>query len=236
MVLLRLISGLAATALLWGTCQKSSQLLAGPVHTAPSLRMLALGDSYTIGESVPDTDRYPVQTVQKLCTESGICLARPEIIATTGWTTANLLNALSEAKPEGPYAAVTLLIGVNNQYQGRSQSEYKAQLAELLQQAITLTGNKPSHVLVLSIPDYSVTPFGQSTPAPLRIAAQIDSFNLINRQLSADYGVQWLDITTASRKAAGDRSLIARDGLHFSGKEYEIWAGLMEPIVKNMIK
>ncbi|MBS1663910.1 MAG: SGNH/GDSL hydrolase family protein [Bacteroidetes bacterium] len=206
------------------------------MRPAAPLRMLALGDSYTIGESVAETDRYPVQAVSRLRVSSGINFDNPDIIATTGWTTADLLDALSAAKPAGPYTAVTLLIGVNNQYQGRSQSEYKEQLRALLQQAIALAGNKPSHVLVLSIPDYSITPFGRSTPAPSYIAAQIDSFNLINRQLSAEYAVNWLDVTAESRKAANDPTLLARDGLHFSGKEYETWARLMEPVLKNMVK
>jgi lysophospholipase L1-like esterase len=136
----------------------------------------------------------------------------------------------------GPYAVVTLLIGVNDQYQGHSLSDYRSQLTTLLRQAIGLAGNRRSHVLVLSIPDYSVTPFGRSAADPSRIAAQIDSFNVIGRQVTADYGVAWLDITTESRKAADDLSLIAGDGLHFSGKEYERWAQLMEPVVKGMEK
>ena len=206
------------------------------VHAdAPApLRMLALGDSYTIGESVAVVDRYPVQLVAHLRDSDRIIFDSPEIIATTGWTTGNLLDALSVARPAGPYALVTLLIGVNNQYQGRSPSEYRSQLTTLLQQAIVLAGNRPSHVLVLSIPDYSVTPFGRSAADPSSIAAQIDSFNVISRQVTAGYGVAWLDITTESRRAADDLSLVAGDGLHFSGKEYERWAQLMEPVVKEM--
>lgn len=212
----------------------------GPASPGPAnrsgLKMLALGDSYTIGESVSETDRYPVQAVQKLYTDSDIYFDKPEIIATTGWTTANLINALAAAKPTGPYDAVTLLIGVNNQFQGRSPDEYRTQLTTLLQQAITLAGNQPSHVLVLSIPDYSITPFGRSMRNPSAIATQIDAFNAINQQLAKDYQVNWLDITAESRKAATEPSLLANDGLHFSGKEYERWAQLMEPIVKKMVK
>ena len=239
---------------LWGgisphmACQKSSLLSPSgypsnspaaansPADTgATGLRMLALGDSYTIGQSVPEADRYPEQIVKKLCTNDHICFEKPQIIATTGWTTGNLLDAITSASPSGPYQAVTLLIGVNNQFQGLSQDEYKTQLMTLLQQSIALAGNQPSHVLVLSIPDYSVTPFGRSARDPLFIAAQIDSFNNINRQLAANYSVNWLDVTTESRKAATDPTLIAADGLHFSGKEYEIWARLMEPIIKGMM-
>ncbi len=226
-------------------CQKSS--LAGNPGTSPGrvtdplsttdssrLRMLALGDSYTIGESVSEADRYPVQVAKKLCDNDHLCFADPGIIATTGWTTGNLLDALAAAKPTGPYQVVTLLIGVNNQYQGRSLEEYRTQLKILLQASIALAGNQPSHVLVLSIPDYSITPFGQSTGRAPLIATSIDSFNAICRQLSADYKVNWLDVTAESRKAATNPSLIAADGLHFSGKEYAIWAGLMEPVIKGM--
>jgi len=198
------------------------------------LRMLALGDSYTIGESVAVVDRYPVQLVTRLRDSDRIFFDNPEIIATTGWTTGNLLDALSVSRPAGPYALVTLLIGVNDQYQGRSPSEYRAQLTTLLQQAIGLAGNTRSHVLVLSIPDYSVTPFGRSAANPSRIAAQIDIFNAIGQRVAADHGVAWLDITTESRRAADDLSLVAGDGLHFSGKEYQRWAMLMEPIVRKM--
>jgi lysophospholipase L1-like esterase len=198
------------------------------------LRMLALGDSYTIGESVAVVDRYPVQLVTRLRDSDRIFFDNPEIIATTGWTTGNLLDALSVSRPAGPYALVTLLIGVNDQYQGRSPSEYRAQLTTLLEQAIGLAGNTRSHVLVLSIPDYSVTPFGRSAANPSRIAAQIDIFNAIGQRVAADHGVAWLDITTESRRAADDLSLVAGDGLHFSGKEYQRWAMLMEPIVRKM--
>jgi len=223
---------------------------ATPRADTTHLHMLALGDSYTIGQSVSEKDRYPQQLVKKLCTNEHICFEDPQIIATTGWTTGNLLDALDAADLSGSghsgparsgfgpslsYQAVTLLIGVNNQFQGRSQEEYSTQLSTLLQESIALAGNQPAHVLVLSIPDYSVTPFGQSTGNAAAIARSIDSFNSIGRQLSMTYRVNWLDVTTESRKAFADPTLIAADGLHFSGKEYEIWARLMEPIVKEMV-
>jgi lysophospholipase L1-like esterase len=214
-----------------------------PQKAAPSY--LALGDSYTIGESVEDSERYPVQALHQLFPGS-----RPEIIATTGWTTGNLLDALTAANPSPGYQAVSLLIGVNNQYQGRSQTEYREQFTALLKAAIRLAGNRPGHVLVLSIPDYSVTPFARgsntapvgqgpvrtNTPvgqSPVRtnrfIAAQIDSFNAINYRIASEFGANYLDVTTESRKALVDPGLIAADGLHFSGKEYAIWAKKMEP-------
>jgi len=184
---------------------------------------LALGDSYTIGESVDASQRYPVQALHQLYPGR-----QPEIIATTGWTTKDLLDALETAKPEGPYQAVSLLIGVNDEYQGRSQSEYRERFTILLKAAIRLADNRPDHVLVLSIPDYSVTPFAQRGNT-MHIARQIDSFNVINRVIAEAYKVRYLDVTTASRKALADPSLIAADGLHFSGKEYALWAKMMEP-------
>lgn len=206
-----------------------------------ALTWLALGDSYTIGQSVAIEDRYPMQAAKLLQTDHLTCQS-PEIIATTGWTTDDLLNALvttppalSTQKPAQPYNIVTLLIGVNNQYQGRSQSEYRDQFTRLLRQSIALAGYKSSHVIVLSIPDYSVTPYAHGRNTAL-IAAQIDSFNLINYKLSQDYQVHYLDITTDSRMALNDGSLIASDGLHFSGKEYAVWAEKLEEIMKDILK
>ena len=202
---------------------------------------LALGDSYTIGQSVEASDRYPVQAVQLLKSDHLTCQS-PEIIATTGWTTEDLLQsliaeppALTAASPSHFYSVVTLLIGVNNQYQGRSQSEYRDQFTSLLQRSIALAGNQASHVIVLSIPDYSVTPFAQGHNTAL-IAAQIDSFNTINNKVSRDYKVHYIDITVDSRRAAGNPCLIASDGLHFSGKEYAIWAERMEPVMKTILQ
>jgi len=201
------------------------------LHTPkPTPSYLALGDSYTIGEAVDSAERYPVQALQEV--EPG---GKIDIIATTGWTTGNLLDALEAAKPAAGYQAVSLLIGVNNQYQGRSQAEYREQFILLLKKAIELAGNRPAHVLVLSIPDYSVTPFARNRNTAV-IAAQIDSFNAISNRVAAAYKVNYLDVTTESRKAATDPGLIAADGLHFSGKEYAIWAKLMEPYLKNMFR
>jgi lysophospholipase L1-like esterase len=200
-----------------------------------NLSWLALGDSYTIGESVAPEDRYPSQVMRALCSAGYSCGEQPDIIATTGWTTGDLLHAMAQNKPATGYQAVSLLIGVNNQYQGRSQAEYREEFTELLKQAIGLAGDKPSHVLVLSIPDYSVTPFAQYRDTAY-IAAQIDSFNLVNSAIAAVYRVNYLNVTAESRKAAFDRSLIAADGLHFSAKEYGIWANLMVPVLQEMMK
>jgi lysophospholipase L1-like esterase len=199
-----------------------------------SYSYLALGDSYTIGESVPVADRYPAQAARLMRNAHLNCLD-PEIIATTGWTTANLLDGISyKTKSLPKYDIVSLLIGVNNQYQGGSQAEYRNEFSILVRQSIQLAGNRASHVIVLSIPDYSVTPFARGGNTAL-IASGIDAFNAINLQVSAEYKVNYLDITGESRKAATDPSLIASDGLHFSGKEYGVWADKMEPVMKAML-
>ena len=185
---------------------------------------LALGDSYTIGQSVSVQDRYPVQTAALLAA-LGDTVAAPEIIAITGWTTANLLNALATTPPKRTtYGRVTLLIGVNNQFQGGSLSDYQAQFTTLLQQSIHLAGDTPRHVIVLSIPDYADSFYGQSRPDTARISSQIDQFNAANLQISQQLGVQYLYITDLTRQAEGDTSLFASDGLHYSGKEMALWA------------
>jgi lysophospholipase L1-like esterase len=199
-------------------------------HRIAAPAYLALGDSYTIGESVDPADRYPVQAMRQL----GLT-GEPDIIATTGWTTGDLLNAIEKTRPPAGYQVVSLLIGVNNQYQGRSLDEYGEQFTSLLNAAISLAGGRPSHVIVLSIPDYSVTPFARNSDTR-QIAGQIDAFNAVNNRIAAAYGVHYLDVTAESRKAAADPSLIAGDGLHFSGKEYGIWARLMAPVLEEILK
>jgi len=201
----------------------------------PEATYLALGDSYTIGEAVDPAERYPAQ-VRRLMAEKE-CRIRgdPEIVAATGWTTGNLLEALRSKDPSRTYDVVSLLIGVNNQFQGRSQAEYAEQFEILLRQCICLAGGRPGRVVVLSIPDYSVTPFGREGDTAL-IAAQIDSFNRINASVARKYLAKYIDVTTESRKAATDPTLVAGDGLHFSGKEYALWARLLAPVIKEMLK
>jgi len=205
-----------------------------PVDT--TLSYLALGDSYTIGQSVPADQNYPNQTTV-LLKDSGLNFTSPEIIATTGWTTGDLLNAIAaKTIPSPPYDLVTLLIGVNNQYQGRSRAEYKDQFITLLKKSIAYAGNKPAHVVVLSIPDYAVSPYGQSTGNANNISRQIDSFNIINKEVSDSLHIHYLNVTDESRQALGDTSLFASDGLHFSGKEYALWSSQLAAIVREIFK
>ena len=183
-------------------------------------RYLALGDSYTIGESVAVADRYPVQLARELK------LGEPEIIAKTGWTTDELNAAIDKVNPHGPYDLVTLLIGVNNQYRGRSADEYRTQFTALLQRAIGFAGGKTRNVVVISIPDWGVTPFAKDRDRA-KIGREIDQFNAINREETLRAGARYVDITPFSRGAATDPSLVAGDGLHPSGKMYSEWTRMI---------
>ncbi len=190
---------------------------------------LALGDSYTIGASVADTERFPVQTI-KLIRQHNVDIDSPDIIATSGWTTTDLLSALNTNPPKKNYSIVTLLIGVNNQYQGKSLDEYKTAFTELLERSISYAGNNKDHVFVISIPDYSVTPFASALDTA-RIAREIDAFNAVNKSISLNGGVHYLDITPISRDAKSDPALIAGDGLHPSAMQYKKWSELLAPMM-----
>jgi lysophospholipase L1-like esterase len=188
---------------------------------------LALGDSYTIGESVLPAERWPVQLAALLAAQ-GFPIGAPAIIARTGWTTDELDAAIDKAQPQGPYALVSLLIGVNNQYRGRSVGEYREQFVALLKRAIGLAGDRPARVLVLSIPDWGVTPYAQGRDRA-RIGAEIDEFNATAAVETARLGAVWVDVTPLSRTAADQPDLIADDGLHPSGAMYAAWAALALP-------
>src|SRR5580704_16030613 len=152
------------------------------------MRYLALGDSYSIGEGVPEAGRWPVQLAVRLRRE-GIALDDPTIIATTGWTTDELSAAMDATTFAPPYDLVSLLIGVNNQYRGRDASDYRGQFRHLLDRAIALAGMQPARVLVLSIPDWGVTPFAHGSGRDvLKIAQELDVYNAIAREETAHRG------------------------------------------------
>lgn len=195
---------------------------------------LALGDSYTIGQSVNEDERFPAQTISIL-NNNKLFFKPPQYIATTGWTTQNLLNAIAQQNPQAPYDVVSLLSGVNDQYQGKDTIDYRERFTECLQKAIALAGNKIDHVFVLSIPDYSVTPFAQHSDTAM-IRRQIDEFNAINKNVTLSYNISYTDITPFTREAKNDASLIAGDGLHPSGKEYAKWAEVLAGEVKKVLK
>ena len=180
-----------------------------------------MGDSYTIGEQVPLAESFPYQTVQ-LLRKRDVEIAAPEIIAKTGWTTGELLSAVSETKFLRKYNFVSLLIGVNNQYRGRNVEEYKVEFEYLLNQSIELAGNNPGHVFVLSIPDWGITPFADGKDKNV-IAGEIDSFNEACKIITENNGCIFIENTTSHRKDH-DTEMLAGDGLHPSGKEYAKWS------------
>lgn len=194
---------------------------------------LALGDSYTIGEGVTAAERWSAQLAAQLRDE-GIGIADPEIIATTGWTTGELSAAMDAASFTPPYALVTLLIGVNNQYRGQALDEYRAQFHALLQRAIGLAGGNAGHVIVVSIPDWGVTPFAaREGRDPAVVARGIDAFNAAARVEARDAGAHWVDVTTVSRVPARDE--LAADGLHPSGTQYARWADAILPVTRAVL-
>jgi lysophospholipase L1-like esterase len=193
-----------------------------------SKTFLALGDSYTIGESVPEADRWPMQLAAMLRKDQ-VDVADPMIIAKTGWTTDELSAAIDAAKIDGKeFDLVTLLIGVNNQYRGRSSDEYRKQFAELLARAIKFARGDAKHVVVLAIPDWGVTPFAEGRDRAA-IGREIDRFNKIAREETERAGARYVDVTPLSREF---KSLVAEDGLHPSGEMYKRWAGAALPDAK----
>jgi len=198
---------------------------------------LALGDSYTIGERVPPSDNFPNQVYQELL-NSSIKINPPRIIARTGWTTDELESGIVYANNTDPllpsYDFVSLLIGVNNQYRGRSIDSYKPEFEQLLKKAINFSGNHPEKVVVISIPDWGVTPFAIGRDRA-QIAREIDAYNEANKQISLLYKVEYIDITPWTREAATDISLLASDGLHPSAIEYKRWADKIAAYFKTKL-
>ena len=194
---------------------------------------LALGDSYTIGESVPSPDNFPNKTLQ-LLKSAGYNFKQAEIVAKTGWTTDELQNNINNHSFTPPYDIVTLLIGVNNQYRGRPVDEYKPQFENLVKQAIQFAGGKADRVIVLSIPDWGVTPFAAGRDRD-QIAREIDAYNAANKTISENYKVHYIDITPGTREAAQDLTLLAPDGLHPSGKEYYRWSEKLTDKIKSLL-
>ncbi|WP_368865995.1 SGNH/GDSL hydrolase family protein [Stenotrophomonas maltophilia] len=194
------------------------------------LSYLALGDSYTIGEAVAVEGRWPHQLAAAMRAQ-GFALADPQTIATTGWTTDELDAGIDEAAPQGPFDFVSLLIGVNNQYRGRPLDEYRTQFQALLQRAIGFAGGRTDRVLVLSFPDWGVTPFGASSGRHRgRIGIETDAFNAAAEQVCSGLGVDFVDITDISRVHGHDPAMIAEDGLHPSARMYALWSERALPV------
>jgi lysophospholipase L1-like esterase len=196
--------------------------------------LLCLGDSYTIGEMVSSSENFPNQTLQ-LLKAAGYNFESPEILAKTGWTTDELQIAINKSHFKDSYDFVTLLIGVNNQYRGRAIAEYKAQFESLLKQAIQFCNGKSERVIVLSIPDWGVTPFAKNRDGD-HIAQEIDQYNLVNKEISLVHHVNYIDITPDSREAGEDLSLLASDGLHPSAKEYAKWSEKLYLVMRRQLQ
>ncbi|HEX8546044.1 MAG TPA: SGNH/GDSL hydrolase family protein [Cytophagaceae bacterium] len=193
-------------------------------------KILALGDSYTIGESVSASERYPNQLADSL-RQRGFDIDTVQIIAQTGWRTDDLDRAITAANIEGVYDLVFLLIGVNNFYQRGNVEAYKPEFTGLLNRALGYAGNKKENVIVVSIPDYGYTPFGRNNQPT--ISKGIDSFNSANKAISELAQVSYVNITDISREGFRDPSLVANDGLHPSGKMYSLWVERILPIIKK---
>lgn len=200
-----------------------------PQEPAPRFfRYLALGDSYTIGTAIGRDSAYAALLGDSLETAFSADSVEYQVIAKNGWTTADLKNGISLAAPDSSFDIVTLLIGVNNQYQGRSISEYEGEFQDLVLQAVALAGGAQARVVVISIPDWGVSPAGAANRS--QVAAQIDAFNAAQKAICDSLGISFVDITTLSRNGLNDSDLIARDGLHFSHKMHQLWMRKIYPL------
>jgi lysophospholipase L1-like esterase len=212
-----------------------TQPVAGSAAGSHSLRYLALGDSYTIGERVAVDERWP-NMLAGLLRRDGVVIEPPRIIAVTGWTTDELSAGMDRAHVDGErYDLVSLLIGVNNQFRGHSAEGYRQEFRVLLQRAVRLGGGDPGQVLVLSIPDWGVTPFAARLHHA-NIGAEIDQFNTINREETETAKARYIDVTPISREAAVQPSLLAIDGLHPSAEMYQRWAELALPAAREALQ
>jgi len=195
---------------------------------------LALGDSYTIGESVDPSLRWPVQLVERLKKDS-VNIADADIIAQTGWTTDELMSSIESTEPGNDYDLVSLLIGVNNQYRGRDIYNFREELVELIDIAVRSADSVPENIIVLSIPDWGVMPFAAGRDKE-EIASEIDAFNNVVREECSYAGIKFFDITDISRRVSSDASLVAGDGLHPSGKMYGLWVDRIYSHVYDFLK
>ena len=199
----------------------------------PVFRYLALGDSYTIGESVLEGERWPNQLAKQL--EAKGVPVNVTMIARTGWTTDELWQGIQATEIQPPYDLVSLLIGVNNQYRNYDINEYREQFVFLLNKSIEYAGGNPNRVIVLSIPDWGVTPFASGRDRE-QIAKHIDEFNAVNYEEAVRAGVHYIDVTPISRQAVEDTALVAPDGLHPSGKMYMMWSEKVLPVALEALQ
>ena len=199
------------------------------------MKYLALGDSYTIGEGVAEDGRWPVVLARALRAE-GVALEDPRIIATTGWTTDELAAAIDAAEPLGEWDFVSLLVGVNNQYRGRSLENYREEFTTLLQRAIGFARGRAERVLVLAIPDWGVTPFGATSGRDVaQVGRELDAFNAAAAAICAAHGVAFVDIAPVARERGAEAAMLAEDGLHPSAAMYALWAAQALPVARRLL-
>jgi lysophospholipase L1-like esterase len=224
-------NGWLAAALLAGSVTAcGAQARTGGGAVSGEARFLALGDSYTIGEGVDEAARWPLQ-LAALLSAQGVAIGDPEIIARTGWTTEELGQGIDAAAPQSPFALVTLLIGVNNQYRGQSLESYRTEFRGLLERAVGFAGGAAGRVVVLSIPDWGVTPFAEGRDRQ-RIGGEIDAFNAAAREITLAAGAHWVDVTPTSRAAGAG---VVGDGLHPDAAQYTAWAHLALPAARTAL-
>ena len=195
-------------------------------------KFLALGDSYTIGQSVEINERWPVQFLKELKTSTS-AIDTLQIIAQTGWRVDQLNEAMNNSDLEAPYGLVSLLIGVNNQYQGQKANSFKPEFIEILERSLKLVDNRKERLFVVSIPDWGASPYGE-TLNRTQISKEIDEFNSVLKEESEKRGIRYFNITTISRRALTDNSLIASDRLHPSGKMYKLWVDKIIPVISKI--
>ena len=195
-------------------------------------KFLALGDSYTIGQSVEVNERWPVQFLKELKATTNV-IDTLQIIAQTGWRVDQLKEAMNSSDLESPYGIVSLLIGVNNQYQGQNANDFRPEFIEILEKSLKLVENRTERLFVISIPDWGASPYGFGFDRA-KVSKEINEFNSVVKEESEKRGLRYFNITTISRRALIDRTLIASDGLHPSGKMYKLWVDKMIPIISKI--
>jgi len=195
-------------------------------------KFLALGDSYTIGQSVEISERWPVQFLKELKINTS-AIDTLQIIAQTGWRVDQLKEAMNSSNLEPPYGLVSLLIGVNNQFQGQNANDFRPEFIEILEKSLKLVENRTERLFVVSIPDWGASPYGFGTDRT-KVSKEIDEFNSVVKEESEKRGLRYFDITAISRRALIDKTLIASDELHPSGKMYKLWVDKMIPVISKV--